>query len=195
MASFWTVSGRSGSAFGVKGCCMPSGKDITGGGSGGGGKRNGGGEHVLGNIGRHQEERLLLVLSQELSRRRPSGRRSRRRLHLRRVHRALPVDPRPGAAPPRRAQDALHRHPDPARDQGPARRLRHRPGPGQEGSGRRRAQPLQAARPRRGARPGRRARQVEHPADRSDRLRQDPAGPDPGPDPQRPLRHRRRHHA
>ena len=41
-----------------------------------------------------------------------------RRLHLRRMHRALPVDPRPGAAPPRRAQDALHRHPDPARDQG-----------------------------------------------------------------------------
>ena len=40
-----------------------------------------------------------------------------------------------------------------------------------------------------------RARQVEHPADRPDRLRQDAAGPDPGPDPQRPLRHRRRHHA
>ena len=84
---------------------MPSGKDITGGGSGGGGKRNGGGSVDLGNDRRHQEERLLLVLPQELPRRRPAGRRARRRLHLRRVHRALPVDPRPGATPPRRAQD------------------------------------------------------------------------------------------
>ena len=48
---------------------------------------------------------------------------------------------------------------------------------------------------RRGTRPGSRARQVQHPADRPDRLRQDLAGPDPGADPQRPLCHRRRHHA
>ena len=42
---------------------------------------------------------------------------------------------------------------------------------------------------------GRRDRQVEHPLDRSDRLRQDAVGPNPGPHPRRPLRHRRRHHA
>jgi ATP-dependent Clp protease ATP-binding subunit ClpX len=41
----------------------------------------------------------------------------------------------------------------------------------------------------------RRARQVEHPADRADRLRQDAPGPDPGPDAQRPVRDRRRHGA
>jgi hypothetical protein len=40
--------------------------------------------------------------------------------------------------------------------------------------------------------PTRRARQVEHPADRADRLRQDAAGPHAGPPAQRPLRHRRR---
>jgi ATP-dependent Clp protease ATP-binding subunit ClpX len=37
--------------------------------------------------------------------------------------------------------------------------------------------------PRRQGPAGRRARQVEHPADRPDRLRQDPAGPDAGADP------------
>ena len=173
---------------------MPSGKDITGGARAAGASGTAAGA-VLGDVRRDQEERLLFLLPQEFPRRRPPGRRPWRCLHLRRVHRALPVDPRPGTAPPRRAQDPLHRHPDPARDQGTARRLRDRPGPGQEGPGGRRAQPLQAAGPRRGARPGDRARQVEHPADRPDRLRQDPAGPDPGPDPQRPVRHRRRHHA
>ena len=35
----------------------------------------------------------------------------------------------------------------------------------------------------------------QHPADRPDRLRQDAARPDPGPHPQRAVRHRRRHHA
>ena len=73
--------------------------------------------------------------------------------------------------------------------------VRHRPGPRQEGPLRRRPQPLQAAGPRRGPRERGRARQVEHPPHRPDRLRQDPAGPHPGPDPQRALRHRRRHHA
>ena len=180
---------------GMKGYSMPSGKDITG----GGGRRRREAErrwkHELGKHRRHQEECLLLVLPQELPGCRPPGGRARRRLHLRRLHRALPVDPRPGAAAAGRPQDALHRHPDPARDQGTARRLRDRPGARQEGPVGRRAQPLQAAGPRRGSRDRGRARQVEHPPDRPDRLRQDPAGPDPGPDPQRPLRHRRRHHA
>ena len=40
----------------------------------------------------------------------------------------------------------------------------------------------------------RRARQVEHPAARPDRLRQDAARADAGEDPQRAVRHRRRHH-
>ena len=48
---------------------------------------------------------------------------------------------------------------------------------------------------RRGTDRRRRARQVEHPADRPDRLRQDAAGPDAGPHAQRAVRHRRRHHA
>ncbi len=37
--------------------------------------------------------------------------------------------------------------------------------------------------------------EVEHPAARPDRLRQDAARPDAGPDPQRPVRDRRRHRA
>ena len=41
----------------------------------------------------------------------------------------------------------------------------------------------------------RRGREVEHPADRPDRLRQDAARPHAGPHPQRAVRHRRRHHA
>ena len=41
----------------------------------------------------------------------------------------------------------------------------------------------------------RRAGQVEHPADRPDRLRQDPPRPDARPDAQRPVRDRRRHRA
>ena len=43
-----------------------------------------------------------------------------------------------------------------------------------------------------GPRP-RRDRQVQHPADRPDRLRQDLPRADPGPDAQRAVRHRRRH--
>ena len=80
--------------------------------------------------------------------------------------------------------------------------LRHRPGHGQEGARGRGLQPLQAGpgRRRRSApakqrRRRRRARQVQHPADRPDRLRQDLPRPDPGPDAQRAVRHRRRHRA
>ena len=42
---------------------------------------------------------------------------------------------------------------------------------------------------------GRRGREVQHPGDRPDRLRQDLPRPDPGPDAQRPVRDRRRHRA
>ena len=49
--------------------------------------------------------------------------------------------------------------------------------------------------PRRQDRHRRRARQVEHPADRPDRLRQDPARPDAGADPRRAVHHGRRDHA
>ena len=48
--------------------------------------------------------------------------------------------------------------------------------------------------PRLGSDAGR-AGQVQHPADRPDRLRQDPPGADAGPDAQRPVRDRRRHRA
>ncbi len=81
-----------------------------------------------------------------------------------------------------------------ARDLQGARRLRHRPA-GREtrtlGGG---AQPLQAAEPRREEH-RRRAAEVEHHADRPDRLRQDPARPDAGPHPRRAVHHGRRHHA
>ena len=124
----------------------------------------------------HQEKRLLLLLPQELSRRRPAGRRARRRLHLRRVHRPLPVDPRTGATPPRHQQAAVQQDSHAAADRRPARPVRHRPGARQEGAGRGRPQPLQAADARHD-RLGRRDRQVEHPLDRPDRLGQDAAWP------------------
>ena len=60
-----------------------------------------------------------------------------------------------------------------------ARRLCDRPEPRQARPLGRGPQSLQAPRPRRQGRRGR-ARQVEHPARRPDRLRQDPARPDPG---------------
>ena len=71
------------------------------------------------------------------------------------------------------------------------RRLRDRPGPRQEGPLGRGPQPLQAPRPRDEAQ-RRRAREVEHPADRADRLRQDAARADAGPHPRRALHHGRR---
>ena len=72
-------------------------------------------------------------------------------------------------------------------------RVRRRAGEGQAHALRRRLQPLQAHTDRalrRGER--RRASEVEHPAARPDRLRQDPARPDAGEDPQRAVRDRRR---
>ena len=120
------------------------------------------------------------------------------RLHLRRVHRPLQRDHRRGAGRVRRG--AVGRAAQADGDLRVPRRLRGRPGPGQEGARGRGLQPLQAG-PGRGAGGQRgdsdagRAGQVQHPADRPDRLRQDPPGADPGPDAQRPVRDRRRHRA
>ena len=115
------------------------------------------------------------------------------RLHLRRVHRSLQRDHRRGAH-----RSAVVRHREPpqaARDLRRPRRVRRRPGGGQAhalGSG---LQPLQARADDAGRRLGHRAAEVEHPAARPDRLRQDAARPDARPDPQRPVRDRRRHGA
>ncbi len=84
------------------------------------------------------------------------------------------------------------RRADPEGDPPRPRRLRHRPGPRQEGPLRRGPQPLQAPRPRDEAQ-RRRAGEVEHPADRPDRVGQDPARPDARPHPGRPLHHGGRH--
>ena len=174
---------------------MPSGKDITGGGSaGGGGKRNGGGNMSTGSTGGAKKNAYCSF--------------------CRKSYRDVgPLVEGPGDVyicgdcielcqsildQERRrrgsAQDALHRHPDAARDQGTARRLRDRPGARQEGAVGRRPQPLQATGPRRGSRDRGRARQVEYPPDRAHRLRQDLAGPDPGPRAERSFRDRRRNH-
>ena len=72
-----------------------------------------------------------------------------------------------------------------------SRRLRHRAGPRQEGALGRRPQSLQAPPSPDQAR-RRRTRQVEHPADRPDRVGQDAAGADAGAHPRRALHHGRR---
>jgi hypothetical protein len=77
--------------------------------------------------------------------------------------------------------------------QGPAG-LCDRPGQGQARPVGGRAQSLQAPQPRRSERRCG-AVQVQHPADRPDRLRQDAAGPDAGAHSRRALHHGRRHHA
>ena len=84
--------------------------------------------------------------------------------------------------------------PDPQRDQVRPRRLRDRPGVRQARAVGGRPQPLQAPGARREGRRGR-ARQVQHPADRPDRLRQDAAGPDAGAHARRAVHHGRRHDA
>ena len=79
-----------------------------------------------------------------------------------------------------------------ARDLRRPRRVRDRPGQRQAHALGRRLQPLQA-RPDDGRRRRRdRAAEVEHPAARTDRLRQDAARPDARADPQRAVRDRRR---
>ena len=84
--------------------------------------------------------------------------------------------------------------PDAAGDQEVPRRVRHRPGADQEEARRRGLQPLQAHRdPEAAAQPQRhRADQVEHPADRPDRHRQDAARADARQAALGALHHRRR---
>ena len=132
----------------------------------------------------------MLVLRQVAEAGQEADRRPRR-LHLRRVHRPVQRDHRGGAV--RALRLLAGRSASPPRDLRLPRRL-HR-GPVQRqadpvGGG---LQPLQAGAARLLHRPRRRASEVEHPAHRAHRLRQDAHGPDPGPDAQRALRHRRRH--
>ena len=117
-----------------------------------------------------------------------------RRLHLRRVHRSLQRDHRRGADG---RSDVRPREPPEAEGDllGPPG-VRGRSGAGEAhalGGG---LQPLQArADDAVGGRAGPRAAEVQHPAARPDRLRQDAARPDAREDPQRPVRDRRRHRA
>ncbi len=97
---------------------------------------------------RAEPERVLFVLPPQPPGRRPAGGRPRGRVHLRRVHRTLPVDHRPGAEAAEPVQVAGRRHAVAAVDQGEARPVRDRPEPGEEGPVGRRPQPLQAASPR-----------------------------------------------
>ncbi len=132
----------------------------------------------------------MLVLRQEPGTG-PQAHRGTGRLHLRRVHQPVPGDHR-GGAPRDAAAEGIEREaPEPAPDQGRARPVRHQPGAGQEGPLGGGLQPLQAGERRP---PGRRGRapEVERPAGRPDRFRQDAAGTDAGARPRRAVLHRRR---
>ena len=116
-----------------------------------------------------------------------------RRLHLRRVHRSLQRDHRRGADG---SADLRHREPPQAAgDLRRPRRVRRRPGGVQAHAVGRGLQPLQARADDAVRRQRHRAAEVQHPAARPDGLRQDAARPDARPDPQRPVRDRRRHGA
>ena len=174
-------SGQVWPTFGMKGCCMPSGKDISGG-SGGGGKRTGGGSMSSGTSGGNKKnaycsfcrksyrdvgplvegpgdvyicgeciELCQSIIDQETRRRGV------------RQDRSSPTFPR--RARSRTQLDAVRRS------------ARTRP---------RRSSPSPSTTTTSGwctaeeRRQRRRDRQVQHPADRPDRLRQDAAGPDAG---------------
>ena len=91
-----------------------------------------------------------------------------------------------------KARPSAAEAPEPAADHGLARPVRDLAGEGQEGPLGRGLQPLQADQRRLGGR-RRRAPEVERPARRPDRLGQDAARPDAGPDPRRAVLHRGRH--
>ena len=114
------------------------------------------------------------------------------RIHLRRMRRTV------HGHHPRGEQvlagEVARRHSDPEGNPQGSRRLRDRPGARQEGALGRRPQSLQAAQPPDQAQ-RRRAREVEHPADRPDRLRQDAAGADAGAHPRRAVHDGGRDHA
>ena len=133
--------------------------------------------------GEFEEHALLLVLRQEPARSAQAHCRPDR-LHLRRVRRAV------HGHHPRGEQilagEVARRHPDAEGNLQGARRLRDRAGARQARALGRRAQPLQAAQPSDQAQ-RRRAGEVEHPADRPDRLGQDAAGADAGAHPRRAV--------
>ncbi len=119
-----------------------------------------------------------------------------RRPRLRRVRRRL----RRPVPPPRAKAVADGQAADPSPARRPPRRLHRRPGTGQADAFGGRDQPLQASlgveqADRGPGAQGRRGVQEQRPPDRPDRVRQDGAGANPGPPPERPVRHRRRHHA
>ena len=121
----------------------------------------------------------------------PQAHRGPGRVHLRRVHQPLPGDHRGGdARDAPRLEGGGDSSSQPAQDQGPARRVRHQPGAGQEGPLGGGLQPLQA-RQRRPHRRRRRARQEQRPPRRPHRLRQDAAGADAGQGARRAVLHRR----
>ena len=84
--------------------------------------------------------------------------------------------------------------PDPEGDLPDPGRVRDRPGAGEEDPVGRGLQPLQAAQTPVEERRGR-AREIEHPARRPDRIGEDAARADARAPPERPVRHRRRDHA
>ena len=132
---------------------------------------------------RFQEYPLLLVLRQEPARS-PQADRRADGVHLRRVRRTV------HGHHPRGEQilagEVARRHPDAEGNPQGSRRLRHRPGACEEGALGRGPQSLQAAQsPDQAQR--RRAREVEHPADRADRLGQDAAGADARAHPRRAV--------
>ena len=140
---------------------------------------------------RFEKHALLLLLRQEPARGAQAHRRTDR-VHLRRVRRTVHGH-HPGGEQIL-AGEVARRHSDAARNPQGARRLRDRPGSRQEGALGRSPQSLQAAQsPDEAQR--RRARQVEHPADRSDRLGQDAARPDARAHPRRAVHDGGRDHA
>ena len=109
------------------------------------------------------------------------------------MHRSLQRDHRRGA---HRSDDARPRQPPAAaRHLLGAERLRRLAGGGEAHARRRRLQPLQARPHGADGQRGRRAAEVEHPAPRAHRLREDAARADARADPQRPVRDRRRDRA
>ena len=141
---------------------------------------------------RLQRTAPLLLLRQVAAAGQEADRRAGR-LHLRRVHRSLQRDHRRGADGP---AELRHRQPaEAARDLRRAEGVRRRPGAGQAHALGRGLQPLQARPDDAVGRRGHRAAEVQHPAARPDRLRQDAARADARAHPQRPVRDRRRHGA
>ena len=107
-----------------------------------------------------------------------------RRLHLRRVHRALQRDHRRRALQERRREPAAAEHPEAQRDQSHPQPVCDRSGAGEKVARGRGLQPLQARQRRRQLRRSR-AAEVEHLARRSDRLGQDLSRADAGEDSRR----------